>query len=74
MNAGTEGIVPYYCGPLADALEKGYNISGVALEWLKQRGTDAAKQHGDNGFRVLSHFVDNKDYQKIAQLSLHIGQ
>jgi len=74
MNAGTEGIVPYYCGPLANALEKGYNIHGVALEWLKQRGTAAAKRHGDTGFKVLSQFIDNKDHQKIAQISLHIDQ
>jgi pyrroloquinoline quinone (PQQ) biosynthesis protein C len=74
MNAGTEGVVPYYCGPLAVALEKGYNIKGVALEWLKFRGTEAAKRHGDNGFRVLSHFIDDTNEQKIAQVSLQIDQ
>jgi hypothetical protein len=38
MNVGTEGVVPWYCGPLAVALEKGYGISGLALDWLKTKG------------------------------------
>lgn len=72
MNAGTEGVVPWYCGPLATALETGYGIKGIATEWLRVRGTEEAKRHGDNGFKILSKFVSEDDLNMIAECSLYI--
>ena len=66
INAGTEGVVPWMCGPLADALEQGYGVDGLALEWLHQRITPEEIQHGDNGFLILSHFVDEADADQVA--------
>ena len=57
MSAGTEGVVPWYCGPLAAALQAGYGIEGTATAWLTVRGGEEARRHADNGFKVLSHFV-----------------
>ncbi len=81
INAGTEGIVPWMCGPLADALAEGYNVSPLALEWLRQRITPEEIQHGDNGFLILSHFVDAADTELVAncaryadRLSLSMSQ
>lgn len=71
INAGTEGIVPWMCGPLADALEEGYGIHGLALEWLHQRITPEEIQHGDNGFLILSHFVDANDSDLVANCGLY---
>jgi hypothetical protein len=74
MNAGTEGVVPWYCGPLAVALQKGYGIEGLATEWLRTRGTTEAKQHGDNGFKILSHFVPEGDSKMISECSLYVDR
>ena len=71
INAGTEGIVPWMCGPLADALEEGYGISGQALDWLHQRITTDEIQHGDNGFLILSEFVDAGDEDQVATCRLY---
>ena len=72
MNAGTEGVVPWYCGPLATALEAGYGINGIATEWLRVRGTEEAKRHGDNGFKILSKFVSEDDSKMITECTLFI--
>lgn len=74
MSAGTEGTVPWYCGPLAEALEIGYDISGIATEWLRVRGGDEAKQHGDNGFKVLSQFVSEDDVKTIGECHLYVDR
>jgi len=66
INAGTEGIVPWMCGPLAGALVQGYHVSPLAVEWLNQRITPEEIQHGDNGFLILSHFVDAGDAELVA--------
>lgn len=71
INAGTEGIVPWMCGPLADALAEGYGIHGLALEWLHQRITPEEIEHGDNGFLILSHFVDQSDPEQVALCRLY---
>lgn len=74
MNAGTEGVVPWYCGPLATALQKGYGIEGLATDWLRIRGTMEAKQHGDNGFKILSEFIKEDDSKMISECSLFIDR
>lgn len=71
INAGTEGIVPWMCGPLADALAEGYGMDGLALEWLRQRITQEEIEHGDNGFLILSHFVDGSDPAQVAKCRLY---
>lgn len=71
INAGTEGIVPWMCGPLADALAEGYGVDGLALEWLRQRITPEEIEHGDNGFLILSHFVDGSDPDQVAHCRLY---
>lgn len=71
INAGTEGIVPWLCGPLANALEQGYGLSGASLEWLYQRITPEEIEHGDNGFLILSHFVDEDDVEQVAACCLY---
>ena len=74
MSAGTEGTVPWYCAPLARALEKGYDIKGVATEWLRVRGIQEAKEHADNGFKVLSHFIEVDDVRKISECSMFVDR
>ena len=74
MNTGTEGTVPWYCGPLARALETGYGINGIATEWLRVRGGQEAKEHADNGFKVLSHFVDEGDTKTIGECNLFVDR
>ena len=54
INAGTEGIVPWMCGPLADVLQQGSGVAGLPLKWLLQRITLEEIEHGDNGFLILS--------------------
>ena len=71
INAGTEGIVPWLCGPLADALAEGYGMEGLALKWLHQRLTPEEIEHGDNGFLILSHFVDAADPDQVAKCRLY---
>ena len=63
--------MPWMCGPLADALEEGYGIQGLALEWLHQRITPEEIEHGDNGFLILSHFVDADDADLVANCGLY---
>lgn len=74
MNAGTEGVVPWYCGPLAEALTKGYGIDGIAIEWLRIRGTEEAKRHGDNGFKILSNFIPDDDIKKMRECTLYVDR
>ena len=74
MNTGTEGTVPWYCGPLAEALEMGYGIHGIATEWLRVRGGHEAKEHGDNGFKVLSQFVNEDDIKTIGECNLFVDR
>ncbi len=71
INAGTEGVVPWMCGPLADALAEGYGIDGLPLEWLRQRITAEEIEHGDNGFLILSHFVDADDDDQVSACRLY---
>ena len=59
------------CGPLADALEQGYGVTGLPLKWLQQRTTLEEIEHGDNGFLILSHFVDETDAQLVATCRLY---
>lgn len=72
LNAGTEGIVPWMCGPLADALEQGYGLSEQALLWLRFRITTDEVEHGDNGFLLLSHYVDAADERLVGECSLYL--
>ncbi len=72
INAGTEGIVPWMCGPLSDALERGYGLSGQALEWLRYRISTDEVEHGDNGFLLLSHFVDAGDTALQGACALYL--
>jgi len=71
INAGTEGVVPWMCGPLADALAEGYGMDGLSLEWLRQRITPEEIEHGDNGFLILSHFVDAADAEQVSMCRLY---
>lgn len=74
MSAGTEGVVPWYCGPLASALETGYGIQGIATNWLRVRGGEEAKRHADNGFKVLSQFISEQDSKLAAECALYVDR
>jgi hypothetical protein len=61
LNIGIECLVPTMIEPLFYAATKNYHLSESQVEWLKSRSGDAEKQHGDNGYILLSKFVKDDD-------------
>lgn len=61
LNAGIESLVPTMIEPLFHAATKNYGLSNSQAEWLESRSGEAERQHGENGFILLSAFVSAED-------------
>lgn len=61
LNVGIESLVPSMIEPLFRACVKNYGVTSEQAEWLASRSGEAEKQHGENGYRVLSEFVSSSD-------------
>ncbi|MBC7692153.1 MAG: hypothetical protein H7222_10315 [Methylotenera sp.] len=61
LNVGIEALVPYMIEPLFKASVEKYGISSSQAQWLESRAGDEEKQHGENGYILLKHFVGKDD-------------
>ena len=61
LNVGIETLVPTMIEPLFHAATKTYQLSSTQAEWLESRSGEAERQHGENGFILLSEFVHSED-------------
>ncbi|MEO5668333.1 MAG: hypothetical protein ABIR96_09760 [Bdellovibrionota bacterium] len=63
LNVGIESLVPTMVEPLFFAAVKNYGVSDDEAAWLESRSGEKEKQHGENGFIILSHHVGPEDFE-----------
>lgn len=61
LNVGIEALVPFMIEPLFKASVERYGVSRSQAAWLESRAGEEERQHGENGYILLSRFVDAKD-------------
>ena len=61
LNIGIESLVPYMIEPLFRACVQNYGVSTTQAAWLESRSGEAERQHGENGYLILAHYVDPDD-------------
>lgn len=61
LNVGIEALVPYMIEPLFKASVQKYGVSSTQAQWLESRSGEAERQHGENGYILLSRFVPEED-------------
>ena len=72
LNVGIEALVPTMIEPLFHAATKNYRLSNSQTEWLESRSGEAERQHGENGFILLSHFVAPSDRELQQKCRFYI--
>jgi pyrroloquinoline quinone (PQQ) biosynthesis protein C len=72
LNVGIESLVPTMIEPLFKAALKNYHVSSHEAAWLESRSGEKEKQHGENGYLVLSRFVAPDDLELQAQCAFQI--
>lgn len=72
LNIGIETLVPTMIEPLFHACVEKYGVKRSDVAWLESRSGEEEKQHGENGYLVLNHFVDPKDLKMISQCKFFI--
>lgn len=61
LNVGIEALVPYMVQPLFDASVAKYGVTRDQAAWLASRAGEEEIQHGENGFLILDHYVNEAD-------------
>ncbi|MBX9769146.1 MAG: hypothetical protein K2X47_17860, partial [Bdellovibrionales bacterium] len=61
LNVGIESLVPDMIEPLFLASIQKYAVTSNEAAWLESRSGEAERQHGENGFLILSRFVPLSD-------------
>ena len=61
LNVGIESLVPTMIEPLFKASVENYGITSHDAKWLESRSGEEEKQHGENGYWVLTEFVKQND-------------
>jgi hypothetical protein len=69
LNVGIESLVPYMIEPLFRGAVKNYGVSTKQAQWLESRSGEAEIQHGENGYIILSEFVESDD-EKLKSICL----
>lgn len=72
LNVGIESLVPSMIEPLFKASVKLDQVSSSDAKWLESRAGEEEKQHGENGFYILNHFVDERDSALVDQCRFYI--
>ncbi len=72
LNVGIETLVPSMIEPLFHAATKNYRLSENQAEWLQSRSGEAERQHGENGFILLSEFVSPHDHELQQKCRFYI--
>ncbi len=72
LNVGIEALVPNMIEPLFRACIAKYGVTSDAAQWLESRSGEAEKQHGENGFLILNHFVSVHDEKLQRQCRFFI--
>lgn len=62
LNSGIECLVPTMIEPLFIATTKRYGLTKEDAAWLDSRSGEAERQHGENGWILLNHFVKPDDF------------
>lgn len=61
LNVGIESLVPFMIEPLFQASVQQYGVSQSQAAWLESRSGEMERQHGENGYILLTHCVDPED-------------
>lgn len=72
LNIGIEALVPYMVGSLLEASHKKYQFGGENAEWLESRSGEEEIQHGENGYLLLNHYIDESDHALIEKCRFFI--
>jgi hypothetical protein len=72
LNVGIESLVPTMIEPLFQAATENYGLSQKQAEWLESRSGEAERQHGENGFILLSAFVPLDDLELQQKCRFYI--
>ena len=67
LNVGIEALVPHMIEPLFEASVKRYGVTSHDAKWLESRSGEEEKQHGENGYILLKHYVDENDLKLQEQ-------
>ncbi len=60
--------------PLYESAVKVYGVSSHQAEWLESRSGEIEKQHGENGYLILSEFADPNDEALTALARFYVDQ
>lgn len=74
LNVGIESLVPTMIEPLFRASVRNYGVSTADARWLESRSVEEEKQHGENGYAVLTEFVPPQDRLLQSQCLYFIDQ
>jgi hypothetical protein len=72
LNVGIESLVPTMIEPLFAAATQQYHLSSDQAAWLESRSGEEEKQHGENGWLILSKFVPTEDLALQKLCRFHI--
>ena len=61
LNVGIESLVPFMVEPLFKACVSRYGVTAHTARWLESRSGEDEKQHGENGYLILSQYVADDD-------------
>lgn len=61
LNVGIESLVPDMIEPLFRASIRNYGVTSTQAQWLASRSGEAERQHGENGYLLLTRYVDSED-------------
>jgi hypothetical protein len=72
LNAGIETLVPTMIEPLFVAATKCYGLTSEDAAWLESRAGEEERQHGENGWILLNHFVrpDDSALQSLCRFQI----
>ncbi|NCN40642.1 hypothetical protein GW916_05270 [bacterium] len=74
LTIGIESLVPLMIEPLYESAVKVYGVSSHQAEWLESRSGEIEKQHGENGYLILSEFADPNDEALTALARFYVDQ
>ncbi|BAC90669.1 hypothetical protein [Gloeobacter violaceus] len=72
LNVGIEALVPDMIEPLFKASVERYGVTPREAAWLESRAGEVERTHGENGFILLSHYVDAQDVALQKQCLFYI--
>jgi pyrroloquinoline quinone (PQQ) biosynthesis protein C len=72
LTVGIESLVPFMIEPLFKASIEKYGVTNHQAAWLESRAGEEEKQHGENGYLILSQMVPAEDKEMQEKCTFFI--